>query len=221
MVYNLEAVSGDAAMGLHTPDKRLEPRGMRDRARRYPILADEDLISLVVDGDARAFALLYDRHSRAAYSLARRLTKGRQAAEDLLQEAFIKVWRSAGGYRVGRGGVRTWILTIVRNRAIDHFRAQASRQRAWEKVEASALASGPNEAFAETWLAFKRDLLREALEDLPREQREVLVLRHLSGLTHAEMAERLCLPLGTVKGRLRLGLKKLREHPALRRMAVE
>ena len=208
-------------MGFHTPDKRLEPRAMRDRAERYPLLADEDLISLVVDGDAPAFALLYDRHSRAAYSLAYRLMNGRQAAEDLLQEAFIKVWRSAGGYRAGRGSVRTWILSIVRNRGIDHIRAQASRQRTQEKIEASAPTSGQNEAFAETWLNFKRDLLREALEELPHDQREVLALGHLFGLTHAEMAERLCLPLGTVKGRLRLGLKKLSEHPALRRMVVE
>jgi RNA polymerase sigma-70 factor, ECF subfamily len=218
---HLEAVSGDETMTLDTPDKRLEPRGMRDHADRYPLMADEDLLSLVVDGDARAFALLYDRHSRAAYSLAYRLMNGRQAAEDLTQEAFIKVWRSAGGYRVGRGSVRTWILSIVRNRAIDHFRAQASRQRTQEKVEAFAPTSGQNETFAEIWLNFKRDLLREALEGLPHEQREVLTLGHLSGLTHPEIAERLCLPLGTVKGRLRLGLKKLREHPTLRRMAVE
>ena len=74
---------------------------MRDHPRCYALLADEDLISLVVDGDAEAFALLYDRHSRAAYSLAYRFMNGRQAAEDLLQESFIKVWRSAGGYRGG------------------------------------------------------------------------------------------------------------------------
>jgi RNA polymerase sigma-70 factor, ECF subfamily len=183
VVDHLEAVSGDEAMSLHTPNGRLEPRAMRDPAERYPLLADEDLISLVVDGDARAFALLYDRHSRAAYSLAYRLTNGRQAAEDLLQEAFIKVWRSAGSYRAGRGGVRTWILSIIRNGAIDHFRAQASRQRTREKVEVSAPASGQNEAFAEAWRNFERGLLRRALEALPYEQREVLALNHLLGLT--------------------------------------
>jgi RNA polymerase sigma-70 factor, ECF subfamily len=194
---------------------------MRDHAERYPLLADEDLISLVVDGDAQAFALLYDRHSRAAYSLGCRLMNGRQAAEDLLQEAFIKVWRSAGSYRMGRGSVRTWIFSIIRNRAIDHFRAQASRQRTQEKVEASAPTSEPSVAFSETWSSFKRDLLHEAVEELPHEQREVLALVHLFGLTHAEVAERLCLPLGTVKGRLRLALKKLREHPRIRQMTVE
>ncbi len=205
---------------LDTLDKRLEPRGVRDPAGRYALLADEELISLVVDGDTRAFASLYDRHSRAAYSLAYRLTNGRQAAEDLAQEAFIKAWRSAGSYRVGRGSVRTWILSIVRNRAIDLFRSHSTRRRTQEKVEPEAPRSLPNEAFAETWRNFKRDLVRQALEELPYEQREVLVLSHFSELTHAEIAERLCLPLSTVKGRMRLGLEKLRKNSELWGMAV-
>jgi RNA polymerase sigma-70 factor (ECF subfamily) len=194
--------------------------GVRDHARRYPLLADEDLISLVGDGDAEAFALLYDRHSRAAYSLAYRFMNGRQSAEDLVQESFIKVWRSAGGYRVGRGSVRTWILSIVRNRAIDQVRSRATRRRMREKVEASAPRSESNEAFAETWRNFQGDLVRRALEELPHEQRKVLALSHFSELTHAEIAERLRLPLGTVKGRMRLGLEKLRKHTELREMAV-
>jgi RNA polymerase sigma-70 factor, ECF subfamily len=215
-----ETVSEAEAGSLHTPDRRLDPHGARDHSRRYQLLADEDLISLVVDGDARAFAPLYDRHGRAAYSLAYRLTNGRQAAEDLVQEAFIKAWRSAGGYRVGRGSVRTWILSIVRNRAIDHFRSQATRKRTREKVETSQPVSGPTEAFAEAWRNFERGLLRRALKALPYEQREVLALNYLFELTHAEIAERLSLPLGTVKGRMRLGLEKLRKNPELREMAL-
>src|SRR5215211_1094778 len=216
---HLEAVSGDETMALDTPDKRLELRGMRDHANRYPLMADEDLLSLLGDGDARAFASLYDRYSSPAYSLACRLMNGRQAAEDLIQEAFIKVWRSAGSYRAGRGSVRTWILSIVRNRAIDLFRSHATRRRTQEKVETEAPWSQPNEAFAETWRNFKRDLVRQALKELPYEQRKVLVLSHFSELTHAEIAERLCLPLGTVKGRMRLGLEKLRKNAELRGMA--
>src|SRR5215213_7145493 len=114
---------------LDTLDKRLEPRGVKDPAGRY---------ALVGDGDTQAFASLYDRHSSPAYSLAYRLMNGRQAAEDLVQEAFIKAWRSAGSYRVGRGSVRTWILSIVRNRAIDLFRSYATRRRMQEMVEADA-----------------------------------------------------------------------------------
>jgi RNA polymerase sigma-70 factor, ECF subfamily len=193
---------------------------LRDHARGYALLADEDLISLVGDGDAEAFALLYDRHTRAAYSLAYRFMNGRQAAEDLLQESFIKVWRSASGYRVGRGSVRTWILSIVRNRAIDQVRSRASRRRTRDKLEASAPTSEPNEAFAETWRNFRGDLVRRALEELPHEQRKVLALSHFSELTHAEIAERLSLPVGTVKGRMRLGLEKLRKNPELQRMAL-
>ena len=193
---------------------------MRDHARRYPLLADEDLISLVDDGDAEAFALLYDRHSRAAYSLAYRLMNGRQAAEDLLQDSFIKVWRSAGGYRVGRGSVRTWILSIVRNRAIDQFRSDASRRRTRDEVEASTPTSYPSEAFAETWRNTQQEQMREVLKMLPQEQLRILELAYFSGYTHVEIAERLSLPLGTVKGRMRLGLEKLRNHTELREMAV-
>ena len=193
---------------------------MRDHARRYALLADEDLISLVGDGDAEAFALLYDRHSRAAYSLAYRLMNGRQAAEDLLQDSFIKVWRSAGGYRVGRGSVRTWILSIVRNRAIDQFRSDASRRRTRDEVEASTPTSYPSEAFAETWRNTQQEQMREVLKMLPQEQLRILELAYFSGYTHVEIAERLSLPLGTVKGRMRLGLEKLRNHTELREMAV-
>src|ERR687897_2092656 len=203
-----------------TVDKRLEPRGVRDPARRYPLLADEELISLVVDGDTQAFASLYDRHSRPAHSLAYGLTNGRQEAEDLAQEAFIKAWRSASSYRVGRGSVRTWILSIVRNRAIDQFRADATRRRTQDEVEASTPTSYPSEAFAETWRNTQQEQMREVLKMLPQEQLRILELAYFSGYTHVEIAERLSLPLGTVKGRMRLGLEKLRNHTELREMAV-
>ncbi len=193
---------------------------MRSHGGRSSLLADEDLISLLGDGDAEAFALLYDRHSRAAYSLAYRLMNGRQAAEDLLQDSFIKVWRSAGGYRVGRGSVRTWILSIVRNRAIDQFRSDASRRRTRDEVEASTPTSYPSEAFAETWRNTQQEQMREVLKMLPQEQLRILELAYFSGYTHVEIAERLSLPLGTVKGRMRLGLEKLRNHTELREMAV-
>ena len=182
---------------------------MRDHEGCYPLLADEDLISLVGDGDAQAFAVLYDRHSRAAYSLAYRMMNGRQAAEDLTQGAFLKVWGAATSYRADRGGVRTWILSIVHNRSIDQIRALASRRRTQEKVEAEAPRSQPSEAFAEAWRSAQRDEVREALGTLPSEQLEILELAYFSGHTQVEIARMLDLPLGTVKGRTRLGLKKL------------
>ena len=187
---------------------------------RYSRLADEDLMSLVAAGDAGAFAVLYDRHSRAAYSLAYRMTGERRAAEDLAQDAFLKAWRSAGSYRARRGGARAWLLSVVRNRGVDLLRASASRRRTRQKAEAEAPRSQPSEAFPEAWRNTRRERVREALRDIPRDQRKALALVYLSGLTHAEVSERLCLPLGTVKGRVRLGLQKLRGHPELRGIAV-
>ena len=185
---------------------------MADRGRQYLILADEDLISLVESADAEAFATLYDRHSRAAFALAYRMMGERQASEDLTQDAFLKVWRSASSYRAERGSVRTWILSIVHNRGIDQIRSQASRRRTQEKVEASAPRSQPSEAFAETLRNSQRDQVREALNTLPSEQLKILELAYFSGYTHVEIAELLRLPLGTVKGRMRLGLKKIRDY---------
>jgi len=193
---------------------------MAERGRQYLILADEDLISLVEAADAEAFATLYDRHSRAAFSLAYRMMGERQAAEDLAQDAFLKVWRGASSYRAERGSVRTWILSIVHNRGIDQIRSQASRRRTQEKIEASAPRSQPSEAFAETLRNSQRDQVREALNTLPPEQLKILELAYFSGYTHVEISELLGLPLGTVKGRMRLGLKKIRDYFESRDAAV-
>ena len=194
---------------------------MRGYVGRYPLLADEDLISLAGDGDAQAFAVLYDRHSRAAYSLAYRMMNGRQAAEDLAQDAFLKVWRAATSYRADRGGVRTWILSIVHNRGIDQLRSSASRRRVQARVEATTDRWQPSEAFAETWRNSQREQVREALDTVPPEQLKILALAYFSGYTHMEIAENLDVPLGTVKGRMRLGLKKLRDHFEARDAARE
>jgi RNA polymerase sigma-70 factor (ECF subfamily) len=193
---------------------------MPERGRQYLILADEDLISLVEAADAEAFATLYDRHSRAAFSLAYRMMGERQASEDLAQDAFLKVWRSASSYRAERGSVRTWILSIVHNRGIDQIRSQASRRRTQEEIEASAPRSQPSEAFAETWRNTQREQVREALGTLPPEQLKILELAYFSGYTHMEISDLLDLPLGTVKGRMRLGLKKIRDYFESRDAAV-
>ena len=193
---------------------------MVDLRRKYLLLADEDLISLVVGSNAEAFATLYDRHGRAAYSLSYRMMGEKQAAEDLVQDAFLKVWRGAGSYRTERGSVRTWILSIVHNRGIDQLRSLASRRRTQNKVEASAPKSEPSEAFARTWSNSQREQVREALGTLPPEQLKILELAYFSGYTHVEISELLDLPLGTVKGRMRLGLKKIRDYFDSRDVAV-
>ncbi len=169
-------------------------------------------MSLVGGEDADAFAGLYDRHSRVAYSLAYGMMGESQAAKDLVQDAFLKVWQSAGSYGVQRGSVRTWVLSIVHNRGIDQLRSSASRRRVQDRVEVTAKTSQPSEAFSETWRNSQREQVREALRGLPAEQLKVLELAYFWGHTHKEIAELLELPLGTVKGRMRLGLKKIREY---------
>jgi RNA polymerase sigma-70 factor (ECF subfamily) len=185
---------------------------IRGRGRQHLLLADEDLISFVGQDDAEAFTILYDRHSDAAFSLAYRMMGERRAAEDLTQDAFLKVWRGASSYRADRGSVRTWLLSIVRNCSIDQIRSQASRRRTQEKIEASASRSQPSEAFAQTWRNSQREQVREALSTLPSEQQKILELAYFSGYTHVKIAELLGVPLGTVKGRMRSGLKKVRDH---------
>jgi RNA polymerase sigma-70 factor (ECF subfamily) len=184
--------------------------GAETRGQQYQMLADEELMPLVNNGAPKAFAALYDRHSQAAYCLAYRMMGEKQAAEDLAQEAFIKVWRRAGSYRAQKGSVRTWILSIVHNRGIDQLRSHASRRRTQEKIEASAASSQPSEAFAETWRNTQSEQVREALSTLPKEQLKILELAYFSGYTHVQIAELLNVPLGTVKGRMRLGLQKMR-----------
>ena len=193
--------------------------GVASQGRHYLHLADTDLISLA-ESDPEAFATIYDRHSRAAYALAYRMMGERMAAEDLVQEVFLKIWRAARSYRSERGSVRTWILSIVRNRGIDQLRSQASRRRTQDRIEASAPRSQPSEAFVETWRNSQRDQVREALNTLPPEQLKILELAYFSGYTHVEISELLSLPLGTVKGRMRLGLKKIRDYFESRDAAV-
>ncbi len=184
----------------------------QNKGSKYLLLADEDLMSLVQGGNSDAFAVLYDRHGRSAYSLAYRMMGERQAAEDLVQDVFLRLWRSTASYRADRGSVRTWILTIVHNRGVDQLRSLSTRRRTQDKVEASAETSQPSEAFTETWRNSQKDAVREALKTLPPEQLKVLEMAYFSGYTHIEISEMMELPLGTVKGRMRLGLKKIKDH---------
>jgi RNA polymerase sigma-70 factor (ECF subfamily) len=193
---------------------------MADRGKQYLLMADEELISLAQAGSAEAFASLYDRHSRSAYSLAYRMMGEKQSAEDLVQEVFLKVWRNSASYRTERGSVRTWVLSIVHNRGVDQLRSTASRRRTQDRVEASAPTSQPSEAFTETWRNNQRDQVRDALKTLPDEQLKILELAYFSGYTHVEIAGLLDLPLGTVKGRMRLGLRKVKDYFDTRDMAV-
>ena len=176
-------------------------------------LADEDLMQLVRRGDARAFEVVYERHASAAFSLAYRIVGTRNGAEDVSQEAFLSIWRSGARYDRGRGSVRTWVLGIVHHRAIDHLR----RATVHDKRRASD--EGMEERFearerTDAEVARRDDArtVRRAMDELPADQSQVIELAYFGGFTHTEIADMLETPVGTVKGRMRLGLKKLRDR---------
>jgi RNA polymerase sigma-70 factor (ECF subfamily) len=166
---------------------------------------------LVQAGDAAAFAVIYDRHSGAAFSLVYRIVGRRAEAEDALQEAFLAVWRAGGRYDPARGSVRSWLLGIVHNRAIDAIRRASVHQRrraSDEGIDERLPAPGGTEA--EVIRRMDAAHVRAALGALPAEQVRVIELAYFGGFTHTEIAGMLALPLGTVKARMRLGLQKLR-----------
>lgn len=174
-------------------------------------LADEDLMQLVQRGDAAAFEIVYERHSGVAFSLAYRITGKRNHAEDVTQEAFLNVWRSGGRYDRSRGSVRSWLLGIVHNRAIDalrrasvHDRRRGGDESAAERIEARERTD------VEVARRDEARTIRTALDTLPAEQVQVLELAYFGGFTHSQIAEMLDTPVGTVKGRMRLGLQKMR-----------
>jgi RNA polymerase sigma-70 factor, ECF subfamily len=181
------------------------------RRRDLRSLADEDLMYLVYEGDARAFEVVFDRHAGAAFSLAYRMCGRRTMAEDVVQDAFLSLWRSGARYDRGRGSVRSWVLGVVRNRAVDAFRRGAVKQGrdVGDEGLAEQLAA-PERTDAEVERREEARQVRSALDDLPADQRKVIELAYFGGFTHSQIAEMLELPAGTVKGRMRLGLTKMR-----------
>jgi RNA polymerase sigma-70 factor (ECF subfamily) len=186
----------------------------RSSAKSQPdvrTLADEDLMALVQEGEPRAFEVIFDRHSAAAFSLAYRMCGRRAMAEDVVQEAFLSLWRSGGRYDRRRGSVRNWVLGVVHNRAIDAFRRGVVRES--RNVPDDGVAerlAGPERTEDEVARRDEAKHVRQALGELPAEQRQVIELAYFGGFTHTEISEMLTLPAGTVKGRMRLGLTKLR-----------
>jgi RNA polymerase sigma-70 factor (ECF subfamily) len=178
-------------------------------------LADEELMPLIANQDPVAFEVFYDRHAGAAFSLAYRIVGEPAAAEDATQEAFISIWRSGARYDRARGSVRSWTLGIVRNRAIDLLRSRAGRAPL-DHDDDSALEQRRAGELTEDE-ALRRETaneLRGVIEKLPGDQSKVVELAYFGGFSHSEIAEMLGVPLGTVKGRMRLALEKLRAEVA-------
>jgi len=180
-------------------------------------LTDQDdnaLIQLVANGDSAALAALYDRYGRLAYGLAYRVLSDGSAAEEAVQDAFLQVWRKASTFDPERGaGFRAWLLTIVHHRSIDTVRRRSRHGSREVELDPSAQYQGDPDPAIEVLTNLDRAQVQRAMATLPDDQRKVIEMAYFEGLTHREIAEWHDLPLGTVKGRLRLGLHKM--HDAL------
>ena len=175
---------------------------------------DEALVQRVVGRDAEAFARLYDRHADLVYSVALRVVADPAAAQDMAQEVFLRLWRTPAAYDATRGRFVSWLVSVTRNRAVDEVRARG-RRRLREAGE-TATDDDPPDSRAEdpqlsAVLSGEREAVQRAVLQLPPEQRQAIELAYWGGLTQQEIAERLAQPLGTIKTRTRLAMKKLRE----------
>jgi RNA polymerase sigma-70 factor (ECF subfamily) len=175
-------------------------------------LTDEALVAMVARGDEPALGELYDRQGRVAFGLAYRVLRDQRLAEDAVQEAFLALWRTAATYRAERAKASTWILTLVHRRAVDLVRREERRRaEPLAEDERGSLAASEGGADEAAWLRFERDRVQAALGRLPDAQREAIELAYYGGYSQSELAERLGVPLGTVKSRMFAGLARLRE----------
>ena len=171
---------------------------------------DVDLLRAIAGRDEAALAALYDRYHVLAFSLALRVVNDRGRAEDVVQDAFLSIWRKAASYAEGRGSVKTWLASIVRNRAIDLVRARRESDGDDEAVLLALRDPGPA-VLDEVTASLDRTTVRDAVVKLPVEQRQAIAMAYFEGRSHSEIAEVTGLPLGTVKSRIRLGMHRLRD----------
>lgn len=173
---------------------------------------DLELIQAVQRRDSAALMSLYDRHRGVAFALAYRILSDAGAAEEALQDAFMQVWRRADSYDPERGsGFRAWLLKIVHNRAIDLLRRRSGAAHSAIDLETVEFIPAGTDVQRDVTSRLEREEVRSAVAALPPHQRDTIALAYFDGLTHQEIADRTRTPLGTVKGRLRLGLQKLAE----------
>jgi RNA polymerase sigma-70 factor, ECF subfamily len=171
---------------------------------------DAALLARVVDRDERAVEELYARYSGPLYSLAYQVTREERFAQDVVQEVFIAVWRDAARFDPAKGSVGPWLFSVARHKAIDLVRREANVRKRTADVDLS-FEPATDDVDHEAWLNLRRDRVRDALAELTDAQRQALELAFFSGLTHVEVAERLAIPLGTAKTRIRSALLRLRD----------
>lgn len=174
-------------------------------------VGDDELVLRVAGGDSVALGELYDRYGRLAYGLAYRILGDATSAEDAVQEAFLGVWRSAAGYDVARGTARAWLMTSVRNRCIDVLRGPRRLSKLDEPIDDAFDLQSDDNVWETVLQRLQAHDVRRALDNLPEDQRTTINLAYFGGLTHAQIAAQMRVPLGTVKGRMRLALEKLRD----------
>ena len=175
--------------------------------------AEIELLRRIGQGDRRSFEQFYERFSRVLFSVAYRLLRNEQAAEDVLQEVFVQIWVKAPSYDPARGKPLTWAMTLARHRSIDFIRSTQRRGQLQDDVEHEAVAAAKfddRDSFLAVAAGEQQAAVRAALAKLPQDQREAIELAFFGSLTQTEIAERLNQPLGTVKARIRRGLIKLR-----------
>ena len=174
------------------------------------LAVDDDVWPRLLEGHPEAVEILYDRYGALAYTLAHRILRDQQAAEDVVQDAFLSVWRNAATYSAARGSLRSWLCAIVRNRAIDRTRGRAGRSRLDGRLDVSAHGCEAVDVCDQVIGRLEGERVRVSLSSLPAPQRETLELAYFDGYTQSEIARRMNVPLGTVKGRTRAGLMRLR-----------
>ena len=170
---------------------------------------DTQLLEGIAQGDEASLAALYDRYHLLSFSLALRVVNDRGRAEDVVQDAFLSVWRKAGSYVSGRGSAKTWLTSIVRNRAIDVIRARRESDSDDEAVLLALRDPRPG-VVEQVTASLDRQTIRTAIAELPLEQRQAIAMAYFEGLSHSEISEATGLALGTVKSRIRLGMHRLK-----------
>lgn len=183
-------------------DGPLDPAARRE--------AEIELLARIVDRDERALEALHRQYSGPLYSLAVQVTGSDRFAQDIVQEVFVAVWKDAARFDRTKGAVSSWLFSMARHKSIDAIRREALVRKRTADVDME-LEAAPDDVHHEVWLGIRRDRVRDAMTELSDVQRGAVELAFFAGLTHVEVAERLGVPLGTAKTRIRAGLLRLRD----------
>lgn len=176
-------------------------------------LSDVQLGDQLAAGNVDALSQLYDRYGGLAYGVAVRVLGDPGRAEDVVQDVFLKLWNNADRFDAGRGSLRTWLITAVRNRSIDYLRGRGAHERQEREIPETVQAAGSgSDPWREVSASLEREAIQQGLAVLPVEQRQVVELAYFGGYTHSEIADMIRVPLSTVKGRMRLSLEKLHSY---------